>query len=306
MAKNSIGIIGMGWVGASVAISIIHKGICNKLIVNDVRNEIAEGEAMDMNHGSPFTTSVDVVSGSIEDMIDCNAIVITAGRGGKPGETRLDLLNDNVKIAKNISGRLKGFKGLLIIVANPVDVLTYFYQKFTGLPSSKVIGTGTMLDTARLREMIGKRLNIDPKSVHAQVVGEHGDSEVVLWSRASMGGVSLRNWPDWKQEYEEEIGLNVKKAAYEIIQRKGATNHAIGLVTATLLKWLLRGERRIINVCTVLSGTHGLHDLAISLPSLVSADGVEEVLEMLMEDEEKENLLKSADIIQKAIESVNV
>lgn len=302
--KNSIGIIGMGWVGASVAISIIHKGICSELILNDIRNEIAEGEAMDLNHGSPFIPSTYVRSGSIEDMIHCRAIVITAGRGGKPGESRLDLLNDNVKIAKSISDKLKGFNGLLIVVANPVDVLTYFYQKFTGLPVGKVIGTGTMLDTARLRDIIGKKLDIDPKSVHAQVVGEHGDSEVVMWSRASLGGITLRNWSTWKPEYEEEIAEQVKKAAYEIIRRKGATNHAIGLVTATLLKWLLRGEKRIINLSTVISGPYGLKDVAISLPSLVSSEGVIEVLELRMEDSEKDKLLHSAEVIRKAIESV--
>ena len=302
--KNSIGIIGMGWVGASVAISIIQKGICSELILNDVRGEIAEGEAMDLNHGSPFIPSIHVKSGKIEDMIHCRAIVITAGRGGKPDESRLDLLNDNVKIAKNISDRLKGFDGLLIIVANPVDVLTYFYQKFTGLPKGRVIGTGTMLDTARLRDITGKKLDLDPKSIHAQVVGEHGDSEVVLWSRATLGGISLRDWPDWKTEYEEEIAEQVKKAAYEIIKRKGATNHAIGLVTASLLKWLLRGEKRIINLSTVISGTHGIENVALSLPSVVSSEGVIDVLELKMDEDEKERLLHSADVIRKAIESV--
>lgn len=294
----------MGWVGASVASSILHKGICRDLLLNDLRREIAEGEAMDLNHGSPFYSSAQVKAVDIEEMIHCKAIVITAGRGGEPDESRLDLLKENIKIARSISAKLKGYKGLLIIVANPVDILTYFYQKFTKLPPGQVIGTGTMLDTARLREMVGKKLNIDPKSVHSQVVGEHGDSEVVLWSRAMIGGIHLRDWKGWKTEYEKDISERVRTAAYEIIKRKGATNHAIGLVTATLLKWLLRGERRIINLSTVISGPYGLEDIAISLPSMVSDKGVIDVLELRMKDTELEDLLKSAEIIKKAINSV--
>jgi L-lactate dehydrogenase len=304
MNNVSIGIIGMGWVGTSVASSILHKGICRELLLNDIRRETAEGEAMDLNHGSPFYPSSDVRAAQIEDMLHCKAIVITAGRGGTKDETRLDLLKENIKIVRSISDKLKGYKGLLIIVANPVDVLTYFYQKFTGLPHGQVIGTGTMLDTARLREMVGKKLDIDPKSIHAQVIGEHGDSEVVLWSRAMIGGIHLRDWNEWKPEYENEIAEKVRTAAYEIIKRKGATNHAIGLVTATLLKWLLRGERRIINLCTSISGPHDLHDLAISLPCMVSANGVINVLELKMEQKERDALMKSARVIQEAIESV--
>ncbi len=169
--KNSIGIIGMGWVGASVAISLLHKGVCRELLVNDVRNDIAEGEAMDLNHGTSFFSAANIRAVSIGEMRDCNAIVVTAGKGGTEGQSRLDLLNENLKIAKGISNELKGFNGILIIVANPVDVLTYFYQKYTGLPANRVIGTGTFLDSARLREVIGNKLNLEPKAIRAQVIG---------------------------------------------------------------------------------------------------------------------------------------
>ncbi|MGB6037302.1 MAG: hypothetical protein WBG42_13600, partial [Cryomorphaceae bacterium] len=237
--NNSVGIIGMGWVGASVAISILQKGVCRELLVNDLNQDIAEGEAMDLNHGTSFFPTADIRATSISEMRECGAIVITAGKGGTKGQSRLELLKDNLKIAKTISKELKGFDGILIILANPVDVLTYFYQKFTGLPESRVIGTGTFLDSARLREIIGNKLNIEPKSIHAHVVGEHGDSSVVLWSRATIGGIPLRDWQGWKKEFEKEMEHEVKSAASEIIKRKGATNHAIGLVTATLLKWLM-------------------------------------------------------------------
>jgi L-lactate dehydrogenase len=304
MKKNEIGIIGMGWVGASVAISILQRGLCNRLLINDINSAIAEGEAMDLNHGSSFFPTATTEACDVKDMMDCRAIVITAGRGGKPGESRLDLLKDNVRIAKNISDSLHGYEGLLVIVANPVDVLTYYYQQFTGLPAARVIGTGTMLDTARLREVISRRIQLDPKSIHAHVIGEHGDSEVVLWSRAHIGGMPLRKWPSWDVDYEKGIEDEVRTAAHEIISRKGATNHAIGLVTATLLKWLLRGERRLMTVSSVLDGAYGLKDVAISLPTLITEGGIHQVLEMDIDTSEKKRFLRSAELMQKAIESV--
>jgi L-lactate dehydrogenase len=304
MAANSIGIIGMGWVGSSVAISILQKGVTRELLLNDVRNEIAEGEAMDLNHGSSFYPTAKIRACSIPEMKKCDAVVITAGRGGSPDESRLDLLQSNIKIVKSISEQLEGFKGILIIVANPVDVLTYYYQYFTGLPKERVIGTGTLLDTARLRDYTGKKLNIDPRSIHANVIGEHGDSEVVLWSRATIGGIPIRNWKTWHPDLEDEIATQVRTAAYEIIRRKGATNHAIGLVTASLLKWIMRGERRMVNICSAINGPHGLAEVALSLPTIISDQGVEEVLEMSMDEQEKQKLLKSAHILSEAINSV--
>jgi L-lactate dehydrogenase len=304
MKTNTIGIIGMGWVGTSIAISTLHEGICRSLLLNDIREGIAEGEAMDLNQGSFFFPSSEVRAAAVEDMLDCDAIVITAGRGGKPNESRLDLLKSNIDIARNLSEQLRGYQGMLVVVANPVDVLTYFYQQFTGLPAHRVIGTGTLLDTTRLRSMIGTKLNLEPQSIHAQVVGEHGDSEVVLWSRAMIGGIRLREWKGWSPDFESEIGEEVRTAAYEIIRRKGATNHAIGLVTANLLKWLLRGERRIVSISTVMSGPYGLHDVALSLPTLMSAEGATEVLEVDMDDSELKRFLHSAEVLKAAIQSV--
>jgi L-lactate dehydrogenase len=304
VSKNSIGIIGTGWVGSSVAISILQRGICEELLLSDVRNNIAEGEAMDLNHGSSFYPSAKVRAVTLSEMTHCRAIIITAGRNGKPGETRLDLLRENAKIVDEISAQLTGFSGFLIIVANPVDVLTHLYQKATGFDPRKVIGTGTMLDTARLRAMIGDKLSVDSKSIHANVIGEHGDSEVVLWSGAQIGGIKLQDWEGWKIDYQASISHQVKIAAQEIIKRKGATNHAIGLVTATLLQWIFRGERRVVNLSSLIQGTYGLYDVSLSLPSLISSSGIEKVLEVKISDSERDQLLKSANIIKKAIESV--
>ena len=294
----------MGWVGSSVAISILHRGLCQKLYVSDVRKEIAEGEAMDLNHGSSFFPTAEVIPCEIAEMKSCDAVVITAGRGGKPGESRLDLLSDNIKIARQISDQLRGFTGLLIIVSNPVDVLTYYYQKFTGLPSQRVIGTGTMLDTARLRDMIGRKVDVDPKSIHADVIGEHGDSEVVLWSTARVGAIPIAEWPGWKASYASEIAHQVKVAAGEIIKRKGATNHAIGLVTASLLKWLLRGDRRIVSVSSTLSNSITSYEVALSLPTLIGPEGLQRVVDMDISESERKSLDHSAEVLKKAIQAV--
>jgi L-lactate dehydrogenase len=304
MKGSSIGIIGMGWVGSSVAISILQRGLCKKLLINDINPNIAKGEAMDLNHGSSFFPTAETVSCDIRDMKDCRAIVITAGRGGKPGETRLDLLKDNISIAQSISKELGGYQGLLIIVANPVDVLTFYYQKFTGLPVERVIGTGTMLDTARLRESISQKIKVDPKSIHANVIGEHGDSEVVLWSSARVGSMPLSKWHTWDPVYESSIENEVRHAAGEIIKRKGATNHAIGLVTASLLKWLLRGDQRICNVSSVISGVYGLQNVAISVPTLINDEGISRIIEIELTKAEQEKLLRSSEILSKAIHSV--
>jgi len=302
--NSSIGIIGMGWVGASVAISILQKGVCRELLVNDLNKDIAEGEAMDLNHGTSFFPTADIRATGIAEMRECGAIVITAGKGGKKDQSRLELLKDNLKIAKSISDELKGFKGILIILANPVDVLTYFYQKYTGLPVNRVIGTGTFLDSARLREIIGNKLNIEPKSVHAQVVGEHGDSSVVLWSRATIGGISIRDWEGWEKGFEPDIEREVRDAAQEIIKRKGATNHAIGLVTATLLKWILRGENRVITLSMVQDAKGPFGNIALSLPVVISESGIEQVLNMRLNEKEENLLLHSVKVLQDAVKSV--
>ena len=299
--QTTIGIIGMGWVGSSVAISILQRGICGELLLNDANEEVAEGEAMDLIHGSSFYPTALVRASTKDEMRNCDAIVITAGRGGKPGESRLELLQDNIRIARRISDSLKGFKGLLIIVANPVDVLTYYYQQFTGLPKERVIGTGTMLDTARLREILGRKLEVDPKSIHASVLGEHGDSEVFMWSQARVGPLPLREWPEWNTSYEKDIARQVREAAQEIIKRKGATNHAIGLVTATLLRWILRGERRIVNVSSVMPEGHQYEGVAFSQPTLVGATGISEILEVKMDAQEQKRLDHSAQVLQEAI-----
>jgi L-lactate dehydrogenase len=300
----SVGLVGTGWVGASVAISTLHAGFASELLLADARHEVAEGEAMDLAHGAAFYTTATVRAVAVDDMLETDALVVAAGRGGKPGESRLDLLRDNAKILRDLGTRLRGYRGLVVVVTNPVDVLTYVVAESSGLPPERVIGTGTMLDTARLRQALGHELRVDPHSVHAQVVGEHGDSEVVLWSSAHVGGTPLREWPGWSTAREQPIATDVRTAAYEIIKRKGATNHAIGLTTAALLRSALRGERRVLTVSRVQTGALGLHDVALSLPTVVDVAGAVDVIPPKMDDAERQGLERSAEVLRKAVQSL--
>ncbi|MEM1096927.1 MAG: L-lactate dehydrogenase [Bacteroidota bacterium] len=301
----SVGIIGTGWVGMSVAISTLHSGIAQEVLLYDQREAVAEGEAMDLSHGSSFYPAATVRSAAPHAMRATNAVVIAAGRGGTSDESRLDLLRDNASIIRDLAQHFVGYEGVVVVVSNPVDVLTSVFQGASGLPPERVIGTGTMLDTARLRQVLGREMNVAPRSVHAQVVGEHGDSEVVLWSSAMLGGTRLRNWPGWGPEVEKRVADEVRTAAYEIIQRKGATNHAIGLVTAALLRCILRGERRILTVSRVQDGAMGMYDVALSLPSIVGAHGAEQVLVPDFADAERTAFKHSADVLRRAIASVD-
>ena len=306
-SDTSIGIIGVGSVGASVAISLLAQGVTRELLLYDKNTSRALGEAMDLAHGSSFYPAANVRQvDSLSALLKTDAIIITAGRNGSPDESRLDLLKSNASIMAAIASEFTDYQGIVIVVSNPVDVLTHVFQKTSGLPTARVMGTGTMLDTARLREILGSTLNLEPRSIHAQVVGEHGDSEVVLWSGANFGGMNLRDWPDWTTAKEEQIATQVRRAAYEIIQNKGVTNHAIGLVTATLVKWILRGDRRILTVSRVQEGVFGYENLAISLPTIVSINGAEVVLEPCMNETEKTALDRSAEIIKQAITSLEL
>jgi L-lactate dehydrogenase len=299
-----VGVLGTGWVGSSVAVSVLHAGFASELLLADARSEVAEGEAMDLSHGASFYTTASVRAVSPDDLLETDALVVAAGRGGKPNESRLDLLRENAATLSALGEKLRGYRGLVVVVTNPVDVLTYVLSRSSGLPAERVIGTGTMLDTARLRQVVGHELRIDPHSVHAQVVGEHGDSEVVLWSSAHVAGTPLRQWPGWSTERETRIATEVRTAAYEIIKRKGATNHAIGLATAALLRSALRDERRVLTVSRVHDGASGFGDVALSLPTVVAADGAASVVPPTMDEGERAALERSAGVLRAAIDSL--
>jgi L-lactate dehydrogenase len=298
--KRQVAIIGTGWVGASVAISTLQTGVVDEVLLHDLREEVAEGEAMDLGHGASFYPPAVVRTAHPEEMTSANVVVIAAGRGGKPGESRLDLLRDNAALTREFGRTLRSLRGIIVMVTNPVDVLTQVMTEASGLPPERVLGTGTMLDTARLRQVLGRELEVDARSVHGQVIGEHGDSEVVLWSSASVGGIALRDWPAWRREREPDLATEVRRAAYEIIRRKGATNHAIGLVTANLVRCLLRDERRVLTVSRMQDGTAGVEGVALSLPAIVGSGGATTVLTPQMDEAEHEGLIRSAGVLRAA------
>jgi L-lactate dehydrogenase len=295
-----IGIIGTGSVGISAAVSILHEGVATELLLHDLDATRAEGEAMDLAHGAAFYPNAVVRAATLAEVCTVDAVVIAAGKKGAPGESRLSLLQANAAMAREVGKRLRTFSGYVVVVTNPVDVLTHIVTEASGLPPSRVIGTGTMLDTARLRQAIGATLGIDTRAIHAQVVGEHGDSEVILWSSAQIGGVPLATFPGWDRAREAAIAQGVRRAAYEVIARKGATNHAIGFVTASLLRGVLRGEGRVLTVSRVQEGACGLRDVALSLPTIIGRQGAVTVLEPSMNDGERQALAHSAEVLRAA------
>ena len=305
--RVKIGIIGIGGVGSSVAMSLLHFGAVGELILNDARPDIAEGEAMDLVQGSAFYPTARVRAGAIEEMLDCDAVVVTAGIGRAAArQSRLELLATNAGIVTDIGRRLRGGRSIVVMISNPVDIMTLVMTRASGFPPARVIGTGTMLDSARLRQVLGRELDLDPRSIHGQVVGEHGASEVVLWSGVRVGGLPLCNWSGWDAACQARVTEEVRTAGYEIIRRKGATTHAIGLVTATLLKWMLRGSRRVLTVSRVQEGALGLTGVALSLPTVLSPAGAEQVLEPEMTAAERADLLRSAEVLREAAGSLDL
>jgi L-lactate dehydrogenase len=301
-----IGILGLGWVGASVAISTLHRGIARELWLDDIVPGLADAEVMDLAHGASFYPRCVVRRAAPEEMAaGCDAIVIAAGQGALPGRSRLDALATTARIAADLGGRLRGARGVVVVVTNPVDVVTQLVAEASGLPAPRVLGTGTMLDTARLRNLLAAQLAVDERSVHAQVLGEHGDSQVVAWSTAQVGGVALGDWPGWQRDAEVRLAEQVRKAAYAIIAGKGATNHAIGLVTASLLQSVLRDERRVLLVSSLhergaAAAACGGGPVALSLPTIVGRGGAEQIVLPQLAPDERAALQQSAAVLRQA------
>jgi L-lactate dehydrogenase len=294
-----VGIIGTGHVGTSVAMAVLQVGAAQELLLHDRDAERAAGEAMDMAHGGPYYPRAAVRSAGLDEVLACDVIVFSAGRNSRPGETRLQLLADNARVARDVGQRLAGSAAVVVVVSNPVDVLTRVLLQASGLPPQRVVGTGTMLDTARLRQQLGQHLGINPRSVHAQVLGEHGDSEFVQWSAAQVGGRLLRQHAGWSAADEQRIAADVRGAAYQVIQRKGVTNHAIGLVTADLLRALQRDERRVLTVAHQQPG-----GVVLSMPAVVGRLGALPLPLPALDAAEAAALERSAQVLQQAWDSL--
>ena len=294
-------IVGCGFVGASIAFTLMQQGLFSELVLIDVDHAKAEGEAMDLGHGLPYTASMRLYAGSYTDIDDCALIIITAGANQKPGETRLDLIGRNVAILRQILPQItcRPFDGLLLVVSNPVDILTYAAQRISGFPPQRVFGSGTVLDTARLKYLLGKRLGIDSRSVHAFIIGEHGDSELAVWSSANVSGIDLDDFytllhlRDHKA-LQQEIYTSVRDSAYEIIRRKGATYYGIAMAVGRICECIVKNAHTVLPLSVALRGEYGLSALALSVPAVLGSDGIQSVLEIPLSREEHDALHASA------------
>ena len=306
-------IVGCGFVGASIAFRFLQQGLFSKLVLLDVDREKAEGEAMDLSDGLPYASPVEITAGTYDDVADCALVVITAGANQKPGETRLDLIGKNTAILRSIIGEItaRDFGGILLVVSNPVDVLTYAAWKLSGYPRQRVIGSGTVLDTGRLKQLLGEELRVDSRNVHAFIVGEHGDSELAVWSGANVSGVDLEHFcrlrgnglhaADMDRLYRE-----VRDSAYQIIQRKGATYYGIAMAVGRIAEAIVRDEHAVLPISAVLEGQYGQEGLALSLPAIVGRNGLEEVLEVPMSQGERLALDASARQLKEAIAALKL
>jgi len=304
MKKTRVVVIGVGAVGSTTAYTLLLRGRMDELVLIDANASKAVGDALDMNHGMPFIGGTKVWAGSYEDCADADIVIITAGAAQKPGETRVDLLKRNVGIYESIIGNVLQHNqdGILLIATNPVDIMAYFSQKKSNWPVHRVIGSGTLLDSARFRYLIGEHLRIDPRSVHAHIIGEHGDSELPVWSLANVAGSDI----DISEDAKQNIFVNTRDAAYQIIEAKGATYYAIALALDRIVTAILRNESAVLNVSTLLSDYHGVSDVYLGVPCVVDRTGIREVLSISLSDEEKLLLHKSADKLKGLIRSIEM
>lgn len=301
-------IIGCGFVGTSIAFSLVQKGIFSELVLIDANEKKAEGEAMDLSHGLPFTKPMEIKAGGYEDIADCAMIIITAGANQKPGETRLDLIHKNVEIYKSIIPKIveKNQEATLLIVSNPVDIMTYVALKLSGYPSHKVIGSGTVLDTARLKYLLSRHLDVDSRSIHAFIIGEHGDSELAVWSAANVSGIPLNHFCELRGYFDhmesmDRIYQSVRDSAYEIIEKKGATYYGVAMAVCRIAESVIRNEHSIMPISVYLDGLYGLHDICLSIPTVVGQEGAEKVLDIPLDLMEMGKLVYSAEELKKII-----
>lgn len=312
--KNTkISIIGAGFVGSTTAYALMNGGLASEIVIVDLNKAKAEGEAMDLSHGSSFVKPVKITAGDYEDTKDSDIVIITAGAASKPGETRLDLINRNLAIFKSIIPEIVKYspESILLVVSNPVDVLSYITYKLSGFPKERVIGSGTVLDTSRLKYLLGEHFNVDDRNIHTYIMGEHGDSEIVTWSLTSIAGMGVEdycksNCNKCDGNFKYQIHEDVKNAAYNIIERKGATYYAVGLAVRRIVEAILRDENSILTVSTLMEGAYGIEDVYIGAPSIVGASGVKKVLEVPLSENEAKALKDSAFTLKKVLDDAHI
>lgn len=308
--KRKCAVVGCGFVGAAIAYTYAESGLFSEMVLLDVNHKKAEGEALDISHGLPFLAPMNIYAGEYADLSDAALIVIAAGANQKPGETRLDLLSRNLSIFDGIIEGIVRYnrEAIILVVTNPVDLLTYYTWKKSGLPAARVIGSGTVLDTARLKSMIGQRLSVDPRNVHSFIIGEHGDSEVPVFSSANISGIDLDDFCHMAgiENYAEVLYSmfeEVRDSAYRIIEGKGATYYAIAQAVLRITRSIMRDENSVLPVSTVVKGHYGVSDICLGVPAIVGAEGVKEVLDLPLDEKEAALVAKSAKTVRETLES---
>lgn len=302
--------VGVGAVGASTAYALAVSGLPTELALVDVNLAKAEGEAMDLAHAAAFIKPIQIYAGSFEDCHDAGIIIFTAGASQKPGETRMDLLQKNYVILKDSLAKMSlTGENILIIVSNPLDVLTYAALKVTGLSPERIFGSGTVLDSSRFRHILSEHCNVAPRNVHATVVGEHGDSEVLLWSLADIAGIRIDHFCELvgvPTINRAEVDRQVRNAGYEIISKKGATYYAVSLAVKRICESIIRDENTILSVSGLVDGPYGIRGCCLSLPSVINTGGRSRPLELPLAAEEEGALWHSAEVLREAITCLNL
>lgn len=312
--SRKIAIIGCGFVGSACAFALMQSGLFSEMVLIDSNEERAEGEALDISHGLPFSKPMQIYSGTYDDITDAGIIAITAGAGQKPGESRLELVHKNVEIFKSIIPEIskRNYKGILLIVSNPVDIMTYTALKLSGLPSNQVFGSGTVLDTARLKYLLGEHLGVDARSVHAFILGEHGDSEIAAFSSANVSGIELKEFCDFAcktdkhEEAMKEIAEDVKLSAYEIIKKKGATYYGIAMSVRRICEAIILDQKSILPISCLQNGKNGIENVVLSMPMIVGKHGAERSVEISLSEEERRAIKSSADILKGIIKTLDL
>ncbi|MBR1471656.1 MAG: L-lactate dehydrogenase [Lachnospiraceae bacterium] len=310
--ERKAAMIGCGFVGSASVFALMQSGLFSEIVLIDADYNKAEGEALDISHGVPFAKPCNIHAGSYDDIVDAAIIIVTAGAAQKPEETRLQLVQKNVGIFKTIIPEIakRGCAGILLIVANPVDVLTYTAIKLSGFDEKRVFGSGTVLDTARLKMELGEHLSVDSRSIHAFIIGEHGDSEIVAWSSANVSGIPLNDFCEMRGHFEhqasmERIANEVKNSAYEIIAKKRATYYGIAMSVKRICEAVIRDEKSILPLSTMMHGEHGIDDVCLSMPVIVGRNGVETQVPIQMNEEEVLAVQASAKTLREVIDSVD-
>lgn len=313
IGRPKIVIVGAGFVGTTFAYSLIIHGLTSQLAIIDVNRERAEGEVMDLNHGLPFAHPVKIWVGDYSDCQDADIVVIAVDKGQQIQQSRLDLAHGNFEIMKQIIHNITEYNKdcILLVVTNPLDVMTYAALRLSGFPKNKVIGSGTILDTARLRYLLSEHLQVDSRNVHAYIIGEHGDSEVPVWSLANVAGIRLKEYcPICKIPYDpdqfNDLFLKVKNAAYEIIKRKGRTHYAVALGMTRIVESIVRDENAVLTVSCLLEDYHGVRDICLSVPAIVNRTGIRETIKLPLNEKEIEDFQKSASIIKEVVKSLGL